>query len=184
MTVGPAGETATPVSALTLNEAGLARIQAGGHTAALALRELCDWSSAESRGARDEFARRGIEVVAETDAGFGPARQQADVETIMAFNLSILNLLPGDPTQGASTHAAARDGGARTVFIDDTAASLVQGVDHVTTVSSDLVASGGQTSRAMNDALGGAGQVGHILHDADFPVTNQRDQASSSVAMT
>ena len=177
VTVGPNGEPATPVSELTLSDAEVAEIQAGNYTAAFAWHELYDWSSAVARGAKDEFDRLGIEVVAETNASFDPARQQSDVETIMALAPSILISLPVDPTQGASTYAAAREGGAKIVFIDNTAAGFTHGVDYVSTVSADLVGIGRQTSSAMNAALGGEGQIGYIFHDANFPVTNQRDQA-------
>jgi ribose transport system substrate-binding protein len=130
-----------------------------------------------SQGAKDEFARLGIEVVAETSAAFDAARQQADVETIMALDPSILITLPIDPTLGESTYAAAREAGAKIVFIDNAAAGLVHGQDYVTTVSADLVAIGENTAEAMAEAIGGEGQIGYIFHDADFHVTNLRDEA-------
>jgi ribose transport system substrate-binding protein len=177
VTVGPNGEPATPAATLELTEAEVAQITEGGHTAAFAWHELYDWSSAVAQGAKDEFARLGIEVVAETTAGFDSARQQADVETVMALSPSILITLPIDPTAGASTYAAAREGGAKIVFIDNAAAGFTHGEDYVTTVSADLVGIGERTAEAMAGALGGPGKVGYIFHDADFHVTNLRDQA-------
>jgi ribose transport system substrate-binding protein len=177
VTVGPGGEPATPVSALQLSDAEVEQIRAGGYTAAFAWHEVYDWSAAVAQGAKDEFARLGIEVVAETNAGFDAAKQQSDVETVMALKPSVLISLPVDPALGASTYAAARDGGAKIVFIDNTAAGFTHGTDYVATVSADLVGIGEKTAEAMNAALGGTGEVGYIFHDADFPVTNQRDQA-------
>jgi ribose transport system substrate-binding protein len=176
-TVGPNGEPATPVAALELTEAEVEKIKSGGYTAALVWHELYDWSGAVSLGAKDEFARLGIEVVAETNAEFDPARQKADVETVMALDPSIVVSLPVDPAAGASVYGPARDGGAKIVFIDNAAQGFVQGKDYVTVVSADLVDIGNKTSQAMADALGGSGKVGYIFHDAAFPVTNQRDAA-------
>lgn len=177
VTVGPNGEPATPVATLELSDAEVDQLKQGGFTAAFAWHELYDWSGAVAQGAKDEFARLGIEVVAETDAGFDAARQQADVETVMSRSPSILVSLPVDPAAGASTYAAALQGGAKIVFVDNAAAGFVHGQDYVTTVSADLVGIGEKTAEAMNQALGGSGKVGYIFHDADFHVTNLRDAA-------
>ncbi|MET3926332.1 substrate-binding domain-containing protein [Devosia sp. 2618] len=177
ITVGPNGEAATPVAELELSDAEVEQIRQGSYTAAFAWHELYDWSGAVAQGAKDEFDRLGIKVVAETTAGFDSARQQANVETSMALSPSILISLPVDPAAGASTYAAALQGGAKIVFIDNAAAGLTQGTDYVTTVSADLVGIGEKTSEAMAAALGGEGKIGYIFHDADFHVTNLRDSA-------
>lgn len=177
VTVGPNGESATPVAALQLTETEVEQIRGGGFTAAFAWHELYDWSGAVARGAKDEFERLGIEVVAETTAGFDSARQQANVETIMALDPTIVITLPIDPAVGKSTYRAALDGNSQIVFIDNAAAGLVHGEDYVTTVSADLAGIGQKTSEAMAAALGGEGDIGFIFHDADFHVTNLRDAA-------
>lgn len=175
VTVGPNGEPATPVAELQLSDAQIAQLKDGNYTAAFAWHELYDWSSAVAQGAKDEFERLGIAVVAETTAGFDSAVQQSNVETVMALNPSILISLPVDPAAGASTYAAAVEGGAKLVFVDNAAEGFVHGTDYVTTVSADLVGIGNKTAEAMNAAIGGQGKIGYIFHDADFHVTNLRD---------
>lgn len=177
VTTGPNGEPATPAATLELTDAEIEQIRSGNHTAAFAWHELYAWSGAVAQGAKDEFARLGIEVVAETSATFDTARQQADVETIMALDPSILITLPIDPALGESTYAAAREGDTQIVFVDNAAAGFTHGEDYVTTVSADLVAIGEKTAEAMAEAIGGDGQIGYIFHDANFHVTNLRDQA-------
>ena len=176
-TTGPNGEVATPAASVVLSEADVETLKAGGYTAAFAWHELYDWSSAVSRGARDEFQRLGIEVVAETNAGFDAARQTGDVETVLALKPSILISLPVDAEAGAATYGKVAAAGTRLVFIDNAAGGLAQGKDFVTTVTSDRAIIGSRTAEAMDAALGGQGQVGYIFHDANFQVTNQRDQA-------
>ena len=51
-------------------------------------------------GAKDEFARLGIEVVAVTDAGFDAAKQKNDVETILAKKPSDHPLAAGRSRHG------------------------------------------------------------------------------------
>lgn len=177
VTSGPNGEPATPVDELILSEADVQALIAGNHSAAFAWHELYDWSSAVSRGARDEFERLGIEVVAETNAGFDAARQAADVETVLTLKPSILISLSVDEGAGRATYGKVAQSGTRLVFIDNAPAGLTQGTDFVTTVTSDRAAIGARTAEAMNTALQGAGKIGYIFHDADFQVTNQRDQA-------
>jgi ribose transport system substrate-binding protein len=176
-TVGPNGEAPTPVAGLTLSDEEVAQISAGGYTAALVWHELYDWSNAVAQGAKDEFARLGIEVIAETDAGFDTSRQKSDVETVMARNPSIIISLPIDPPTAAGVYGIARDAGVQLVFIDNAVDGFTHGEDYVTVVSADLFQIGHKAAVALAEAMGGAGQVGYMFHDADFPVTNQRDNA-------
>lgn len=177
LTTGPNGEPASPAASVVLSDADVETLKAGGFTAAFAWHELYDWSSAVSRGAQDEFARLGIKVVAETNAGFDAARQTGDVETVLALKPSILISLPVDAEAGAATYGKVAAAGTKLVFIDNAASGVTQGSDYVTTVTSDRAIIGARTAEAMDAALGGSGKIGYIFHDANFQVTNQRDQA-------
>ena len=177
VTTGPNGEPATSATSVVLSDSDVDALKAGTFTAAFAWHELYDWSSAVSRGAQDEFARLGIKVVAETNAGFDAARQTGDIETILALKPSILISLPVDAEAGPATYGKVAATGTKLVFIDNAASGLAQGTDYVTTVTSDRAIIGARTAEAMNTALGGKGKIGYIFHDANFQVTNQRDQA-------
>lgn len=176
-TVGPNGETPTPVAEIVLTDAQVAEVAKGSYKAALVWHELYDWSNAVAQGAKDEFERLGIEVVAETDAGFDPSRQKSDVETVMAREPSIIVSLPIDPASAAGVYGIARDAGVKLVFIDNAVEGFVHGEDYVTVVSADLFQIGNKAAIALAEQLGGKGEVGYMFHDANFPVTNQRDQA-------
>ena len=176
-TVGPNGEAPTPASTVVLSEKEIDRVKAGNHTAALVWHELYDWSNAVARGAKDEFGRLGIEVVAETDAGFDSGRQKSDVETVMARKPSIIISLPIDPPTAKTVYGVARDAGVELVFIDNAVDGFAHGKDYTTVVSADLFQIGNKAAVALADAMGGKGKVGYMFHDADFPVTNQRDGA-------
>ena len=176
-TTGPNGETPTPAATVQLTDAEVAEVARGEYTAALVWHELYDWSSAVARGARSEFARLGIEVIAETDAGFDTARQKADVETVMANNPTVIVSLPIDPPTASAVYGVARDAGVKLVFIDNAVDGFTHGKDYVTVVSADLFQIGNRAANALAAAMNESGTVGYMFHDADFPVTNQRDNA-------
>ena len=176
-TVGPHGEKPTPARDLTLSLAEEAKIKAGNFTAALVWHETSEYTSAVDRGARDEFARLGMTVVAQTDAGFDASRQKSDVETVLAKQPSVIVSLPVDPATAKTVYDVALAAGVKLAFVDNAPAGYEHGRDYAAIVSDDLFQMGSKAAVAMAEALGKKGKVGYIFHDADFYVTNQRDNA-------
>ncbi|MCA0275935.1 MAG: substrate-binding domain-containing protein [Proteobacteria bacterium] len=176
-TKGPNGEQPTPAKSVVLTPDQEQKIKDGKFTAALVWHEMSEYTNAVNSGAHDEFKRLGIEVIAQTDAGFDAARQKADVETVMAKKPSIIVSLPVDPATAAVVYDPARSAGVKLAFVDNSPAGYVHGKDYVTIVSDDLFQMGNKAAVAMADALGKKGKLGYIFHDADFYVTNQRDSA-------
>ena len=80
-TKGPNGESPTLSSAVTLSDPEVAKVKELKATAALLWHTSSDFVNAVTAGAKDEFARLGVEVVATTDAGFDSAKQLSDIET-------------------------------------------------------------------------------------------------------
>ncbi|MCY4036971.1 MAG: substrate-binding domain-containing protein [bacterium] len=119
----------------------------------------------------------GIEVVVETEAGFDPAQQANDVETAMALNPDIILSLAIDPVSAAEGFRPAVDAGVQLVFLSTTPEGYSQGEEFVGVVTDDLAAMGVAAANLLGNALGGEGEIGYIFHDAQFYVTNQRDQA-------
>jgi len=176
-TIGPNGERPEPAASLTITQEEAQMIRNGHYRAAFVWHEMSEYTRAVNAGAEDEFKRLGIEIVARTDAGFDAARQKADVETVLAANPSLIISLPVDPPSAASVYDAAIKAGVKLVFIDNSPAGYLQGRDYVTIVSDDLFQMGSKAAQALGQALNNKGRVGFIFHDADFYVTNQRDQA-------
>lgn len=176
VTVGPNGEAPTPASSVSLTEADVAAIREKGLTAALVMHEPSDWTAAAVSGAKDEFARLGIDVVAETDAGFSVERQKSDIETVLALGPDIVVALPVDSSVPTMFDPVV-EAGAALAFFDNSPNGYVQGEDYVTIVSDDLVSMGAQAAHALADAIGEKGEIGYIFHDADFYITNSRDNA-------
>ncbi|CAM5770980.1 sugar ABC transporter substrate-binding protein [Labrys miyagiensis] len=176
-TVGPGGEKATPSSELVLSDAEAAKLKEGKYTAALLWHTSSDFVNAVTAGAKDEFARLGIEVVAQTDAGFDAAKQKSDVETILAKKPNAILALPLDPVTSAEAFKPAVAAGVKIVLLSNKPKDFVQGKDYVTIVTDDLFQMGKHAADALAAAIGKKGKVAWIYHDASYYVTNQRDNA-------
>jgi ribose transport system substrate-binding protein len=176
-TTGPAGETATPTGELKLTDKEIAEVKGGSHTAALVWHQSSDFVNAVSRGAKDQFAELGIDVVAETQANFDAGKQKSDIETVMAKRPDALLSLPVDPTATASAYRGAVDAGANLVLLSNVPAGFKPGKDYVTVVTDDLFEMGHQAADALAAAIGGKGEIAYFFHDAEYYVTNQRDEA-------
>jgi ribose transport system substrate-binding protein len=176
-TTGPNGEQATPTSALTLSSAEIDKVNGGHYTAALTWHQSSDFTSAVTAGAKDEFAKLGIEVVATTNANFDAGKQKNDIETVLAKKPSVMLTLPVDPVITASAYRAAERAGTKLVLLSNVPKGFKQGKDYVTVVTDDLFQMGKQAADALAAAIGGEGKIGYFFHDASYYVTNQRDQA-------
>lgn len=175
---GPRGETATPASEVTLTDEELDQIRAMNATAAIVLHYGGnDWSIAQVAGLRYQFAKMGIEVIAVTDAGFSPARQVSDIETVLAKNPDIIVSIPTDPVATAPAFKRAAEAGVTIVFMDNVPHGLEPGRDYVSVVSADNYGNGVVAAHIMAAYLGGQGKIGIVYHAADFFVTQQRFDA-------
>ncbi|MDO6730930.1 substrate-binding domain-containing protein [Marinovum sp. 2_MG-2023] len=176
-TVGPQGEAATPTSEIVVPETSAAALRAGGYKAALLWHDQSDFVNAVTGGATDEFARFGIEVVATTSAGFDAAKQRSDIETAMVKSPDIILSLPLDPVTSAAAFQEAKADGVKLVFLSNLPAGYSHPDDYAAIVTDDLFQMGKQAADALAAAMGNAGTVGWIYHDAAYYVTNQRDNA-------
>jgi ribose transport system substrate-binding protein len=177
-THGPNGETPTPVASVKLTPTELAKIKAGHYTAAMLWHTSDEVTAAVSHGAQDAFNQMGINVVATTNADYQADQQSNQLQTVSAKKPNIILSLPVDPTSTAAAYRAAAAGGAKLVFEDNAPDGFTKpGKQYVTVVSSDLFQMGKHAADALAAAIGDKGDIGYVFHDADFYVTNQRDQA-------
>ncbi|WP_051334124.1 substrate-binding domain-containing protein [Mesorhizobium sp. WSM3224] len=183
-TVGPDGEKATPASELKLADEEVAKLKGGKFTAALLWHTSSDFVNAVTAGASDEFTRLGITVVAEADAGFDAAKQKSDVETILAKKPNVILTLPLDPVTAAEAFKPAVESGVKIVLLSNKPKDFVQGRDYVAIVTDDLFAMGKRAADALAEAIGKKGKVAWIYHDAQYYVTNQRDNAFKATIET
>lgn len=178
MSTGPNGETATLATELSLTDAEIEQVKAGGYTAAISFHYGGnDWSTAQQKGLKDTFEKFGIEVTAITDADFSAEKQVSDLETIMAKDPDILVSIPTDATSTADAYRRVAEAGTKIVFMDNVPNGFTAGENYVSCVSADNYGNGMIAADLIGEALNGEGKIGIIFYDVDFFVTNQRLEA-------
>jgi ribose transport system substrate-binding protein len=176
-TRGPAGEKPTPTSALKLSSAEVAKVKQGHYTAALVWHQTSDFEAAVTAGARDQFNKLGIRIVATTIANFDAGKQKSDIETVMAKKPTVMLTLPVDPVATASAYKAAAKAGTKIVLLSNVPKGFKHNRDYVSVVTDDLFQMGKHAADALAAGIGDQGTIAYFFHDANYYVTNQRDQA-------
>lgn len=172
---GPNGEAPSPASAAAVSDEQAEEIAAMNLTAAIVMHYGGnDWANAQIAGLNAEFERLGIRVIATTDAGFDPAKQVSDIETVLAQDPDIIVSIPTDTVATAGAYRKAAEQGVKLVFMDNVPDGFVAGKDYVSMVSADNYGNGVTSAYLLARSLGGKGKVGVIYHEADFFVTQQR----------
>jgi ribose transport system substrate-binding protein len=182
-TQGPNGEPATSAEELgDLTPEQVDKVRQKNYKIALLQAGTSTWFNALADGMRAEADRLGMDIVLTTDSQFDPAKQAADVETAMAKDPDIILTLPVDPVSAAEAFQPAVDAGVKLVFVDNGIDGYTAGEEYVAIVTGDHYGMGRAAAELMADALGeDGGQIGYIFHDADFYVTNNRDQYFKAV---
>jgi len=104
------------------------------------------------------------------------AIQKENIETILAANPDIISGVSVDPTVSTAAFEEAVDQGVTVVFCS-CKADLEWPTEYTGgLVFYDLVGFAPALAGGLNDALGGEGNIGYVYHEADFFITNQRDQ--------
>ncbi len=180
-TVGPQGEDPTSYLEVALTPAEIETAKAKKLTGVLLLHETSDYTNGLQAGVKDAFQKAGVKLLVVTDAEMDANKQRTDIETALALKPDILITLVIDPVTGAVALRQAVEQGVSIALVDNHPAGFVHGKDYAGIVSDDLFDMGKSVAEMMADKLGGKGKVALIYHDADFYVTNQRDQAVETV---
>jgi len=178
-TRGPQGEKPTWAKDLILTEEEKEEIRAGNYKGAI----LCHLSKDYPiwNGVRDVWKDLGIEEVIFISAEFDSAKQAADVETALAREPDCMVTLVLDHVTGAKAFQPAVDEGVVLALLSNLPQGYVAGEDYVGIVTDDLWGMGRAAAELLAEALDGKGKVGMVFHDADFWITNQRDNAFRAV---
>jgi ribose transport system substrate-binding protein len=174
---GPNGEKPTTLDQLQLTPAEIGKVRAGNYKAAFVWHESSALTKAVENGAKTEFAKLGIKVVASTSAEFDAAKQANNVATVLALKPDVIVTIAVDPTQAAAAFRPAVEQGVKLVVMTTPPAGYKSGKEIVSIVTGRLTEYGKINAEMLGKATGGKGKVGYIFHDADFWFTNQRDKA-------
>ncbi len=173
---------AVPASAIQLSTLQVQQLQQQRFTAALVWHGASPWISAVTAGATAEFTRLGVKVVAVTDAQFDPARQVADIENVTVLKPDFVLSLVVDPASAKAAYQQLVNSGSQLVLLSNPIPGFVLGQDYAGIVTDDMFGMGRQAADVLAQSFATASkeqplQVGMIYHDADYFITNNRDQA-------
>jgi ribose transport system substrate-binding protein len=175
---GPNGEKGTLITDIKMSDADVQKLRKGHHTAAIVWHEYgTDLPRAETAGMKKRFAELGIKIVAITSAEFDAAKQRNDIESVLGRKPDVILSIPVDATSTAGAYREALKQGTKLVFLGNPPTGFKYGKDFIGTLASDEAMQGNWAAKILGDALKGKGNVGMVYYDADFFVTNQRDQA-------
>jgi ribose transport system substrate-binding protein len=104
------------------------------------------------------------------------AIQKENIETILAAKPDIVSAVSVDPAVSTVAFKEAYEQGAVLVFCSCKADLKWPDEYKGGLVFYDLVGFAPELAGALNDALGGEGNIGYVYHEANFFITNQRDQ--------
>lgn len=173
---------AAAASDIQLSTLQVQQLQQQKFTAALVWHDASPWISAVTAGATAEFTRLGVKVVAVTDAQFDPARQVADIENVTVLKPDFVLSLVVDPASAKAAYQQLVNSGSQLVLLSNPIPGFVLGQDYAGIVTDDMFGMGRQAADVLAQSFATASkeqplQVGMIYHDADYFITNNRDQA-------
>lgn len=174
---GPQGQTPIWDSELMLTIGEVDKVRQGNY------KIIIPWWAKEGeyvtslgKGIADTAAHLGMQVIAEADAAFDPAKQKNDVETMMALNPDIVIILPLDPTIAAATLRPLVDAGKKVVLISNQPEGFVAGKDYVGITTSMPYDAAKKCIKIIADQYGEDAKVGLVTYAANFWITNFQDQ--------
>lgn len=140
-----------------------------------------DFSKALLRGIKNTCLILKIDIIAITDCNFDPDQQTQDYNRIIELNPDILVTLVVDREKSSKPLRKAVDKGIKLVFLSNIPMDFKHATDYAGVVSDDLFLMGQFIAEMIIEDLQGQGTVGYFYHDADFYVTNKRDQSVKTV---
>ncbi len=180
-TIGPAGNKPVSYDTIVLSDDQKTKVRGMGLKAAILMHVSADFTNSLTMGARETFEDLGIEVVLVTEAGFDANQQRSDIESAAVLEVDIIVTLIVDAVSGAAALRPVIESGTSIVLISNLPKDFVHGQDYASVVTDDLFGMGKLVADLMNSKMNGRGKVALLYHDADYYVTNQRDQAVATV---
>lgn len=164
-------------SDVVLSNIEIQNIQKKSLTAALVWHGSSPWVNSVTQGAKAEFEKLGINIVAVTDAQFDPAKQVADLENVTALTPDIILSLSVDSVSTKLSYEKAISKGAQLVLLSNPIPGFQLGKDYVGIVTDDMFGMGKAAAELLAESINNAGNIGMIFHDAKYFITNNRDHA-------
>ncbi len=176
---GTAGEKPVYDNDLYLTRGEVEKIRAMNLTAVYVDNNLAgEYTLAIHGGAIDVFEYLNIEVLAETQADFDPAKQASDVETVMALDPDIVVGYVVDPVTGAQSFKPVVDAEKVLVFVSTRPEGYMPGREYVGISTNNPYDNAWVYTEDMINAVDDGASVGIITWAGEYFVLNVMDDAT------
>lgn len=180
--LGPNGGYPVSSDVIKIDNNDRSKIVNNNLTLAIALHDsTSDFSKALLRGIKNTCLILKIDIIAITDCNYDPDQQVIDYENILKQNPDIIITLAVDREKSAKPLRRAVDKGIKLVFLSNIPEDFEHTIDYSAVVTDDLFLMGQFIAEMIIEDLHGNGTVGLFFHDADYFVTNKRDQSVKTV---
>lgn len=134
---------------------------------------------ARVEGGKQALRELNMELISITDCEMDPAKQQSNIESVMALNPDAITSLAIDPVQAAEAFRPAVEKGVVLAFMSGVPEGYVMGKDYAGMATDDCYAMGQRAAEILADAIrkeGKEGKIGFVYHGIKFWNTNEWDK--------
>ena len=164
----PQGAPASSPDVLQLSGADIELLKARRYTAGIVMQALdTPWNSLQVEAITKTLAHYGVEVVSVTDATQDPARQAAQLTSMIERKVDVVFSVPIDPASQTAAYKRLSQAGIKLVFMDNVVHNMIPGVDYVTVVASDNEKNAIYATEELIKKIGGEGEVGLFTYHYD-----------------
>ena len=176
---GTAGEQPVYDDGLVLTRGEVEKIRSMNLTAVYVDNNLAgEYTLALHGGCIDVFEYLNIDVLAETQADFDPAKQASDIESVMALDPDIVIGYVVDPVTGAQGFKPVVDAGKVLVFVSTRPEGYMPGREYVGISTNNPYDNAYVYMKDMIESVSDGGSVGIITWAGEYFVLNVMDEAT------
>jgi ribose transport system substrate-binding protein len=167
---GAEGQTVTwPKDTLFLTESEAGEIKKGDFTIAVSWNTLEGVRAASMRqGLTDAVENYGLEIIAETDAQNDPAKQAADIESLISRGPDVIIAYPVILSDSADVYKKAVDAGIKLAFIGNNPQGLSLGADYIGIVAENNHDRGLTAANHVAELIGKYTKIALITLDSEY----------------
>lgn len=176
-TTGPQGQVPVWYSEIELTEEEEVKISDGSFKVAYDQATPNEFNDTIGKAIESRCNELGMEYVAETMNNMNPATQVENIENMLALDPDIIVALSVDPVTSREIFKKASEQGVVLVFASNKPGDFEWKTDYTGgLIIFDFYEFGSILAEGLNEALNGEGKIGYLYHEAEFFITNQRDE--------
>jgi ribose transport system substrate-binding protein len=174
---GPTGQKVTwSKDTLVLTGSEVQKIRAGNYKVAVVWHILAgDYIAAWRQGILDACEYFGLEIVAETDAGYDPGKQASDVETVILLRPDVIISVPIEPVTSAAAFRPAIDAGIKISFVSNQPEGYVHGKDYIGITTANCHDRGLVAADMVGNNIGKNSKIALVTWGVDYWFTRYSD---------